>query len=160
LSAARDPHKAFCEGGTQVCEVCVGSCGIEEYQETESAASSSGRQSVFAAADHLAYVAKGFYPQNDEVARALNAYWNAKRELATQQFADRVGAHMEHDSPKDLLKAALDLLGGDDNTPSAADLDRAAACVQGALEVLPGEPKKRQPGELPKHPHWPGSPDA
>jgi hypothetical protein len=88
---------------------------------TSAAASPSGRQAVFAAADHLAYVAKLFYPQNDEVARALNAYWNAKRELAAQQFADQVGAHMEHESPRDLLRAALDLLGGDDNTPSAKE---------------------------------------
>ena len=31
-SAARDPLKVFCKGGTKTCEDCVGSCGIEEYE--------------------------------------------------------------------------------------------------------------------------------
>ena len=26
---------AFCRGGTQACEVCVGSCGIEEYERVK-----------------------------------------------------------------------------------------------------------------------------
>ena len=103
----------------------------------------SGRQTVFAAADELARVARLFYPQNDEVGRVLNAYWNAKRELACQQWSGQVVAHMEHETPTELLMAALDCIGGDDFTPSAADLDRAASCIQGALELLKGNDEKR-----------------
>jgi len=29
----RPAGKPFCEGGTETCEQCVGSCGIEEYEE-------------------------------------------------------------------------------------------------------------------------------
>lgn len=29
--------KPYCEGGTGTCEVCVGSCGIEEYEATNAA---------------------------------------------------------------------------------------------------------------------------
>lgn len=32
----RDPNKPFCEGGIRTCDVCVGSCGIEEWAVEES----------------------------------------------------------------------------------------------------------------------------
>ena len=33
LFASRDPRVPFCKGGAATCEICVGSCGIEEYEE-------------------------------------------------------------------------------------------------------------------------------
>ena len=37
MQADKAATKPYCEGGTGTCEVCVGSCGIEEYEAANAA---------------------------------------------------------------------------------------------------------------------------